>query len=448
MNPFLRKLGYSPDDRVVIVHADDVGMCQASLAAFTDLVEFGLVSSGSTMVPCSWFPSVVDFCRANPEVDMGVHVTLTCEWDAYRWRPISTRDRASGLFDDEGYFPRTSLQVWEKADVDAAIAEAQAQIDVVQGAGIDATHAEDHMAALSHPRLLPRFADLLLELGIPYRGSRPPAPQPDDGEWQIVTRRELLRIEAAGFPLFDFGGDLPLDDPDDQMGCARRILDHLPRGGLSVIVMHPAKDTPELRAIAPDWPSRVANYETFMKGELRQFVHDAGIHIVNFRALRAQIHDGGTGSRYPFVAAQQTKRRHMPRRIDKAGWDFTKPWYHGSPKALDVLRAGSTITQDRELARVFSHKPTLVSVDDAGETRQIKHDGHELGFLYRVAEEITSEDVTPHPRSAIEFGKEWLTGRALRLTLIEPTQPVREEMLTVEEIEALRQRRSRPDGSF
>lgn len=89
MNPFLARLGYGPDDRVVIIHADDVGMCQASLAAFADMVAFGLVSSGSTMVPCSWFPAAAAFCRANPEVDMGVHVTLTCEWDAYRWGPIS-----------------------------------------------------------------------------------------------------------------------------------------------------------------------------------------------------------------------------------------------------------------------------------------------------------------------------------------------------------------------
>jgi hypothetical protein len=83
-----------------------------------------------------------------------------------------------------------------------------------------------------------------------------------------------------------------------------------------------------------------------------------------------------------FASAQRARRRRMPRRMDKAGWDFTKPWYHGSPKVLDVLRAGSIITQDRELARVFSHKPTLVSVDDAGEMRQIKHNGTEAGFLY------------------------------------------------------------------
>ena len=146
-------------------------------------------------------------------------------------------------------------------------------------------------------------------------------------------------------------------------------------------------------------------------------------------------------NRNPFATAQQTKRRRMLRHIDLADWNFAKPWYHGSPRVLDVLRAGSTITQDRELARVFSYKPTLVSVDDHGETWQIKHNGTEAGFLYRIAEEIGPQDVAPHPRSAIGFGKEWLTGRVLRLTLIGSTQLVREEMLTDEEIELLRRRR-------
>jgi hypothetical protein len=90
---------------------------------------------------------------------------------------------------------------------------------------------------------------------------------------------------------------------------------------------------------------------------------------------------------------------------------------------------------------VFSHKPTLVSVEDAGETWQIRHNGTESGFLYRITEEVAPEDVAPHPRSAMEFGKEWLTGRPFHLTLVGPTRPVREEMLTREETEALRQRR-------
>ena len=105
-NPILQKLGYSNNDRVVIFHADDINMSQASLAAYIDLVDYGLVSSAAAMAPCPWFPALARYLRenqGNPAIDIGVHLTLNSEWDAYRWGPISTADKATGLIDEEGY---------------------------------------------------------------------------------------------------------------------------------------------------------------------------------------------------------------------------------------------------------------------------------------------------------------------------------------------------------
>jgi hypothetical protein len=112
-------------------------------------------------------------------------------------------------------------------------------------------------------------------------------------------------------------------------------------------------------------------------------------------------------------------------------------WYHGSPLQLTVLLQGSTITQDRRLAEVFSHKPAMVSIADDG---SIKHTGTEPGYLYRISEEIGPCDVHSHPRSSVAPGMEWITDRDLRLELIGPTQIVDEERLTEGEIAALRQR--------
>ena len=119
-------------------------------------------------------------------------------------------------------------------------------------------------------------------------------------------------------------------------------------------------------------------------------------------------------------------------------WDASKTWYHGSPLHLTSLRPGSTITQDRELARVFSHKPPLVvqDIDDAG-NRRIKHTGTQPGLLYRIAEEIRPGDVYPHPETTMAPGQEWLTTRELRVQLIGPTHLVPEELLTAAEIEEL-----------
>ncbi len=114
--------------------------------------------------------------------------------------------------------------------------------------------------------------------------------------------------------------------------------------------------------------------------------------------------------------------------------DETAPWFHGSPLALTELLAGSTITQDRALARVFSHKPALVAVDDRGVRR---HNGRRPGFLYRIAEPVGPADLTPVPGSTLGPGQEWLIARPLRVTLIERTAPIPEELLSPREEEGL-----------
>jgi hypothetical protein len=112
-------------------------------------------------------------------------------------------------------------------------------------------------------------------------------------------------------------------------------------------------------------------------------------------------------------------------------------WYHGSPLKLETIRAGSTITQKRQLARIFSHKPALVSITDDG---AIKHSGTQPGYLYVIAEDVGPDDVVPHPRTTMRPGDEYLTTRELRIELIGPTEPVPEELLTGEELADLRKR--------
>jgi len=114
--------------------------------------------------------------------------------------------------------------------------------------------------------------------------------------------------------------------------------------------------------------------------------------------------------------------------------DYGKPWYHGTPLKLNTILRGSTVTQDRNLARIFSHKPTLVSISDDG---VIKHNGSMPGFLYRIDDAIKPNDVRPHPNSSMEWGREWLTNRELRVKLIDSTLVVDSERLTDGEVAEL-----------
>lgn len=293
-NPLLKRLGFSATDRVVILHTDDIGMCQASLAAYADLLDVGIISAAATMVPCPWFPATAAFCREHAaRVDMGVHLTLTCEWDAYRWGPLSTRDPASGLLDAEGYLPRRTADVFMAAEMPgfaaAVRAELEAQISKALAAGIDVTHIDTHMGTVFHPVLLPIY----LELAQKYRV---PAMLPRLSEAEIRARgfppamaaylaQQLHVMEAAGLPLLDTLVGLDLSRPAGRLEQAQRLFESLP-AGISYFILHPSKDTPELRAIASDWRARVADFEVFCDDTIRHYLQEHGIHVIGYRAIR------------------------------------------------------------------------------------------------------------------------------------------------------------------
>lgn len=289
MNPALKKLGFGEQDRVVIIHTDDIGMCQSTITAYEHLLDFGLVSSASTMVPCPWFSAVVRFCRTHDGVDMGVHLTLNSEWETYRWGPISTRDRASGLLDEQGYFfshPRETVQQARPADV---ATELRAQLERALTAGIDVTHIDSHMLAATMPPFLQSYIDLALAYRLPLALLRASSAflvqfglNADQQEHYMRVAGEL---EERGIPLFDAVMLLPLDGTTDHIARTKALVDAL-QPGLTYLVLHPAVDTPELRACAPDWPSRVANYEALSSLEVRDYIRQVGVQVIGYRPLR------------------------------------------------------------------------------------------------------------------------------------------------------------------
>ena len=116
--PLAERLGYPPGAKLLIVHADDLGMAHSVDAASVKAFESGLVTSGTIMVPCPWFPEIAAYARSHPEADLGLHLTLTSEWSLYRWGPVLSKERAASLFDESGYLyltedvaPHTSTRV-------------------------------------------------------------------------------------------------------------------------------------------------------------------------------------------------------------------------------------------------------------------------------------------------------------------------------------------------
>lgn len=295
-NPVMRRLGLADDDRAVIIHVDDVGMCQASLAAYADLIDFGLVSAASTMVPCAWFPATVAFCRGNADrVDMGVHATLTSEWETYRWGPISTREPGSGLIDGAGFFHRRTEDAQAHGRPEAVRREIEAQVERALMEGIDATHLDTHMGTVFHPQFLGSYVGIALQHGLPPLLLRKNQAELQamgvDAETAALFADQLRMFEAQGVPLIDNLFAMPLDQPQDRVAQVMRLVETL-QVGITYLIIHAAQDTPELRAITPDWPSRVADYETFTNESVRQSFHSSGIQVLGWRVLRDLMRSG------------------------------------------------------------------------------------------------------------------------------------------------------------
>jgi predicted glycoside hydrolase/deacetylase ChbG (UPF0249 family) len=294
-NPFLKKLGYSESDRLVIIHTDDIGMCHASVQAFQDLWAFGTVTSGAVMVPCPWFPAVAKMCRENPGMDMGVHATLNAEWENYRWGPLSTRDPASGLLDADSYFHKWQPAVYENAKPEAVELEVNAQIERALAVGIDVTHVDSHMGTIMNPKFIQSYiqaaASRLLPNMVPGMDSNLMDVIRLSADERQLYEPILQQFEKLGIPMVDGLLFMPLDQPTGQMETAKDLLGNLPEG-ITHFILHPSIDTAELRSIAPDWESRVANYNVFMSDELKMFLEREDFKLIGYRQVRDAMRMG------------------------------------------------------------------------------------------------------------------------------------------------------------
>jgi chitin disaccharide deacetylase len=301
-NPLLKKLGLSNDDRAVILHADDIGMCQASIDAYADLVDFGLISSAATMVPCAWFPATAIFCREHAaKVDMGVHVTLNSEWNPCRWRPISTSDPASGLVDDEGYFHRELESTRDQADADAIYTEIKAQVSQALNAGIDVTHIDSHMFAIGQrPDFFQSYMRVAMEHQLPslllrvrMEAVREMVKGQIEDDSLVTIAHHLQELENQGLPMVDNMQVTSLHTHENRLEHIKEIIDSFEPGTINYFIIHPVKDTPEIRMLATDWRARVADYRTFTSEKARALFHEAGIHLIGWRVLRDLMRAAG-----------------------------------------------------------------------------------------------------------------------------------------------------------
>lgn len=270
MASLAERLGCRPDEKLLIVNCDDLGSSASANRAIGDVVGRGLATSATLMVPCPW---ALDGVARARDGGIGVHLTLTCEYPAYRWRALTG---AASLHDSQGFLPATIQEVWANARLDDVRAECRAQIDQALAWGVDVTHLDAHMGTM---QLEPRYAALYLELAQAYRlpvrmiGARGAA------LYGLDTRDRAAEAGVV-FP------DSLVDLWGRERGTFAQRMAAL-RPGVTELFFHPAEDGPELRGYdLREADQRAGDYAEMLSSGYRDAIAQAGARLISFAPLR------------------------------------------------------------------------------------------------------------------------------------------------------------------
>jgi chitin disaccharide deacetylase len=267
------RLGYPANSRLLVLHADDLGMTHSMNKAGIEALNNKWITSASILVPCPWFPEFAAAARQHPEWDIGIHLALTSEWDPERWRPLSVPSTGSSLTDKDGYFPHTGDEVYKQAIVSDIDRELRAQIDTALAAKIQLTHLDAHMFVAG--RAAPDdYAKIGREYHLP-----------------VLSDHDSLQIKTdPSFVLIDKIVGLQATVPDGQwLNAYENILRPLPPGSY-LLLLHLAYDDDEMSAATAghtDWGAhwRQNDFNLVKDPAFQKFLRDQHFILVSWRDL-------------------------------------------------------------------------------------------------------------------------------------------------------------------
>jgi predicted glycoside hydrolase/deacetylase ChbG (UPF0249 family) len=272
LTSLVEALGFSPADSVLIITSDELGVSFASNSGVYSSLREGMAKVAGLVVPGPWAREAAARYRGE---DVGVHLTLNAEYDLYRWGPIT---HCPSLLDGDGGFPRTVEDFWDHADTDEVRRECRAQVERAIYWGFDVSHLSCHLGALeSRPEFFDVALELAVEFGLPLR------------------LPEAAAERQVGFPFRALAAEEGVISPDylirvNRTRSTRAALESLLtnlKPGVTEVVLRPAADSAELRAVVPDWSERVADHELSMSdGSLKALTALDGVHLVGYRELR------------------------------------------------------------------------------------------------------------------------------------------------------------------
>jgi chitin disaccharide deacetylase len=281
------QLGYPKDTRLLIIHADDMGSSHSENMATIEVMEKGVVNSGSIMVPCPWFAEIAEYARLHPEADLGLHLTLTSEWKKYKWGPVASSDQVPSLLDEHGYLNETLPPLMKFGKAEDVEKELRSQIELAIRYGIQPTHFDEHMAGAV---VNAEFLKVLIKLGHEYR-----VPVLITKEREKLFGIDVMQYVGAKDVVFE---KLYMAEPKDYdqglQNYYTGVLRNLPVG-LNILLLHAAYDNDETRAVTAGYNYYAAKWrqidtDFFKSDQCRSLIAENKIVLITWKEIRNKLY--------------------------------------------------------------------------------------------------------------------------------------------------------------
>jgi hypothetical protein len=300
---YAEKLGFPKNAKVLILHIDDAGMSWDSNEGVIQATQKGVANSLSVMMPCPWVPGIVQFLKEHPTVDAGLHLTLTSEWDQYRWGPLAGKSAVPGLVDSVGAMWRSVEAVVKHATPDEVYAEIKAQLERARTAGFEPTHLDSHMGTLfATPEFMERYIKLGVENKIPVMipGGHNTAliadsKIPPDLQQRLLQVGQLLW--SSGLPVLDdlhnvsYGWKYPegknVPDAQIQKFATSKYIETIKqlKPGLAMVIMHCTSPSHVFEHISGSGNTRKGDMLAMTDPAFKKFLEQEGIILTTWREV-------------------------------------------------------------------------------------------------------------------------------------------------------------------
>jgi predicted glycoside hydrolase/deacetylase ChbG (UPF0249 family) len=310
---YAEKLGFAKGARVIILHMDDAGMSYDSDRGIEKVFETGVANSTSVMMPCPWVPQIVRYIKSHPNVDAGLHLTLTSEWKDYRWAPVAGAKAVPGLTDSTGSLWANVPDVVKNASADEVDKEIRAQLLRALKMGFYPTHLDSHMGTLfGSPSLIEKYVALGIEKQIPIMlpGGHVSniSREMNLQTAQVSYFRQLgQRLWDAGLPVLDdlhnssYDWVIPKDMQRDDAHLAKWRVEMYEKTmielkpGVTMVIMHCTDPTEMFGEITDSGDKRKADMLAMLDPGFKKFLKENNFILTNWRELMQRRNDKKIG---------------------------------------------------------------------------------------------------------------------------------------------------------